>query len=140
MKVFPLQARAPRFRRHPARRLGMAVAIAAATACIAVAPNVFAAGDDGSASSSMSSSSSSSSTHSSTGTKIRDATITTKAKAELVGTNGLSAGDIHVKTRHGVVMLTGSVPEEQQRTQAVSVVRQIDGVQDVRDQLTIRPK
>jgi|GEM_PF-420552 len=140
MKVFPLQARAPRFRRHPARRLGMAVAITAATACTVVAPNVFAAGDDGSASSSMSSSSSESSSHSSTGTKIRDATITTKAKAELVGTNGLSAGDIHVKTRHGVVMLTGSVPDEQQRTQAVSVVKQIDGVQDVRDQLTIRPK
>ncbi|KVC23344.1 transporter [Burkholderia diffusa] len=135
MKVFPLQARAPRFRRRAAKRLGMAVAIAAATACTVVAPNVYAAGDDGTTSSSMSSS-----THSSTGTKIRDATITTKAKAELVGTSGLSAGDIHVKTRHGVVMLTGSVPDDQQRTQAVSVVRQIDGVQDVRNQLTIRPK
>ncbi|MBR8348435.1 BON domain-containing protein [Burkholderia ambifaria] len=134
MKVFPLQARAPRFRRRPATRLGMAVAIAAAVACTAVAPNVFAAGDDG-ASSSMSSS-----THTSTGAKIRDATITTKAKAELVGTSGLSAGDIHVKTRRGIVMLTGSVPDEQQRTQAVSVVKQIEGVQDVRDQLTIRPK
>ncbi|MBR8132272.1 BON domain-containing protein [Burkholderia ambifaria] len=134
MKVFPLQARAPRFHRRPATRLGMAVAIAAAVACTAVAPNVFAAGDDG-ASSSMSSS-----THTSTGAKIRDATITTKAKAELVGTSGLSAGDIHVKTRRGIVMLTGSVPDEQQRTQAVSVVRQIEGVQDVRDQLTIRPK
>ncbi|UEP32483.1 MULTISPECIES: BON domain-containing protein [unclassified Burkholderia] len=135
MKVFPLQARAPRLRRHPATRLGMAVAIAAAAACTAVAPNVFAAGDDGASSSSMSSS-----THTSTGAKIRDATITTKAKAELVGTSGLSAGDIHVKTRRGVVMLTGSVPDEQQRTQAVSVVRRIEGVQDVRDQLTIRPK
>ncbi|MGR3910273.1 BON domain-containing protein [Burkholderia sp. SR8] len=134
MKVFPLQARAPRFRRHPAKRVGMAIAIAAAAACTVVAPNVFAAGDD------ASSSSMSSSTHSSTGTKIRDATITTKAKAELVGTSGLSAGDIHVKTRHGVVMLTGSVPDEAQRTQAVDVVRKIDGVQDVRDQLTIRPK
>ncbi|RQZ05938.1 BON domain-containing protein [Burkholderia sp. Bp9031] len=135
MKIFPLQARASRFRRHPARRLGMAIAIAAAAACTVVAPNVFGAGDDGTASSSMSSS-----THSSTGTKIHDATITTKAKAELVGTSGLSAGDIHVKTRHGIVMLTGSVPDEQQRTQAVGVVRKIDGVQDVRDQLTIRAK
>ncbi|RQS14897.1 BON domain-containing protein [Burkholderia sp. Bp8998] len=135
MKVFPLQARATRFRRHPAARLGMAIAIAAATACTVVAPDVFAAGDDAATSSSMSSS-----THSSTGTKIHDATITTKAKAELVGTSGLSAGDIHVKTRHGIVMLTGSVPDEQQRAQAVGVVRKIDGVQDVRDQLTIRPK
>ncbi|MBK1820777.1 BON domain-containing protein [Burkholderia orbicola] len=135
MKVSPLQARSPRIRRQRALRTGMAVAIAAAAACMVVAPNAVAAGDDGTASSSTSSSS-----HSSTGTKIRDATITTKAKAELVGTSGLSAGDIHVKTRHGTVTLTGSVPDEQQRTQAVSVVKQVDGVQDVRDQLTIRPK
>ncbi|ABK13187.1 BON domain-containing protein [Burkholderia orbicola] len=136
MKVSPLQARPPRIRRQRALRTGMAVAIAAAAACMVVAPNAVAAGDDGAASSSTSSSSS----HSSTGTKIRDATITTKAKAELVGTSGLSAGDIHVKTRHGTVTLTGSVPDEQQRTQAVSVVKQVDGVQGVRDQLTIRPK
>ncbi|MBR8071660.1 BON domain-containing protein [Burkholderia cenocepacia] len=133
MKVSPLQARSPRIRRQRALRTGMAVAIAAAAACMVVAPNAVAAGDDGAASSSTSS-------HSSTGTKIRDATITTKAKAELVGTSGLSAGDIHVKTRHGTVTLTGSVPDEQQRTQAVSVVKQVDGVQGVRDQLTIRPK
>ncbi|AQQ31144.1 BON domain-containing protein [Burkholderia cenocepacia] len=134
MKVSPLQGRSPRIRRQRALRTGMAVAIAAAAACMVVAPNAVAAGDDATASSSTSSS------HSSTGTKIRDATITTKAKAELVGTSGLSAGDIHVKTRHGTVTLTGSVPDEQQRTQAVSVVKQVDGVQDVRDQLTIRPK
>ncbi|WP_321863775.1 BON domain-containing protein [Burkholderia cenocepacia] len=135
MKVSLLQSRSPRIRRQRALRTGMAVAIAAATACMVVAPNAVAAGDDSAASSSSTSSS-----HSSTGTKIRDATITTKTKAELVGTSGLSAGDIHVKTRHGIVTLTGSVPDEQQRTQAVGVVKQVDGVQDVRDQLTIRPK
>ncbi|MCA8154713.1 BON domain-containing protein [Burkholderia contaminans] len=132
MKAFPLQARSRRFRRRNAMRAGMAIAIAATTACAVIAPNAFAAGDDGAASTSSS--------HSTTGTKIRDATITTKAKAELVGTNGLSSGDIHVKTRRGIVTLTGSVPEEAQRTQAVSVVKQVDGVQDVRDQLTIRAK
>ncbi|KKL36121.1 transporter [Burkholderia contaminans FFH2055] len=132
MKAFPLQARSRRFRRRNAMRAGMAIAIAATTACAVIAPNAFAAGDDSAASTSSS--------HSTTGTKIRDATITTKAKAELVGTNGLSSGDIHVKTRRGIVTLTGSVPEEAQRTQAVSVVKQVDGVQDVRDQLTIRAK
>ncbi|MCA7884980.1 BON domain-containing protein [Burkholderia contaminans] len=134
MKAFPLQARSRRFRRRNAMRAGMAIAIAATTACAVIAPNAFAAGDDSAASTTSSSS------HSTTGTKIRDATITTKAKAELVGTNGLSSGDIHVKTRRGIVTLTGSVPEEAQRTQAVSVVKQVDGVQDVRDQLTIRAK
>ncbi|QFS41742.1 BON domain-containing protein [Burkholderia cepacia] len=133
MKVFPLQARSLRIRRHRAQRVGMAIAIVLAAACASIAPNVFAAGDDSAASSSTSS-------HSTTGRKIRDATITTKVKAELVGTSGLSSGDIHVKTRHGIVMLTGSVPDEQQRTQAVGVVKQVDGVQDVHDQLTIRAK
>ncbi|WP_412529694.1 BON domain-containing protein [Burkholderia lata] len=132
MKAFPLQARSLRFRRRNALRTGMAIAIAATTACAVIAPVAVAAGDDSAASTSSS--------HSSTGAKIRDATITTKAKAELVGTNGLSSGDIHVKTRRGIVTLTGSVPDEQQRTQAVSVVKQVDGVQDVRDQLTIRAK
>ncbi|AFJ89620.1 hypothetical protein MYA_5275 [Burkholderia sp. KJ006] len=133
MKVFLLQASAPRARRRAGTRIGMAIAVAAAAACTVVAPSAFAAGDDAA-------SSSASSSHSSTGTKIHDATITTKAKAELVGTSGLSAGDIHVKTRRGVVMLTGSVPDEQQRGQATDVVRKIDGVRDVRNQLTIRPK
>ncbi|MBN3831871.1 BON domain-containing protein [Burkholderia sp. Ac-20344] len=134
MKAFPLQDRSLRGRRRNAMRAGMAIAIAATTACAVIAPNAVAAGDDSATSTSASSS------RSTTGTKIRDATITTKAKAELVGTNGLSSGDIHVKTQRGVVTLTGSVPEEQQRTQAVSVVKQVDGVQDVRDQLTIRAK
>ncbi|NTX25550.1 BON domain-containing protein [Burkholderia cepacia] len=139
MKVFQLQARSLHIRRHRAKRVGMAIAIVAASACVTVVPDVFAAGDDSAASSSTSSTSSTSS-HSTAGRKIRDATITTKVKAELVGTSGLSSGDIHVKTRHGIVMLTGSVPDEQQRTQAVGVVKQVDGVQDVRDQLTIRAK
>ncbi|MBU9560708.1 BON domain-containing protein [Burkholderia multivorans] len=133
MKLNSLQARSPRLRDRRTRRIGLAIAVAAAT-CALAAPNVYAAGDD------SASSSSSSSSHSSTGTKIRDATITTKAKAELVGTSGLTSGDIHVKTRHGVVMLTGSVPDEQQRTMAVDAVKKVDGVQSVRDQLTIRPK
>ncbi|KVG67843.1 transporter [Burkholderia ubonensis] len=130
MKKFSLQACSPRPHRTRATRVAMAVAIAAAAVCTVVAPDGVAAGGDSAASSS----------HSTTGTKLSDATITTKAKAELVGTSGLSAGDIHVKTRHSTVTLTGSVPDAQQRTQAVSVVKQIDGVQDVRDQLTIRPK
>ncbi|WP_431228865.1 BON domain-containing protein [Burkholderia contaminans] len=136
MKAFPLQVRSLRIRRRNAMRAGMAIAIAATTTCAVIAPNAFAAGDDSAASTSTSTSSS----HTTTGTKIRDATITTKAKAELVGTSGLSSGDIHVKTRRGIVTLTGSVPDEQQRTQAVGVVKQVDGVQDVRDQLTIRAK
>ncbi|MBN3820476.1 BON domain-containing protein, partial [Paraburkholderia sp. Se-20369] len=74
------------------------------------------------------------------GAKIHDATITTRAKAALIGKEDVSSGDIHVTTRHGDVLLTGSVPDEQQRMTAVNLVKQIDGVQHVRDQLTIRAK
>ncbi|KUZ67558.1 transporter [Burkholderia ubonensis] len=132
MKKFPLQACSQRPHRTRATRVAMAVAIATATVCAVVPPDGIAAGGGGD--------SAASSSHSTAGSKLSDATITTKAKAELVGTSGLSAGDIHVKTRHSTVTLTGSVPDEQQRTQAVSVVKQVDGVKDVRDQLTIRPK
>lgn len=131
MKKFPLQACSQRPHRTRVTRVAMAVAIATATVCAVVPPDGIAAGGGDSAASSS---------HSTAGSKLSDATITTKAKAELVGTSGLSAGDIHVKTRHSTVTLTGSVPDEQQRTQAVSVVKQVDGVKDVRDQLTIRPK
>ncbi|MGZ2749501.1 BON domain-containing protein [Burkholderia stagnalis] len=130
MNARQLQAWADWLKRHPAKRLGAATAIAAAAFCAAAAaPNVMAAGDD-----------SGSSSQTSIGKKIHDATITTKAKAALIGTNDLSSGDIHVKTRRGSVTLTGSVPDAQQRTLAVSTVKQVDGVQAVHDQLTLRAK
>ncbi|KVM74890.1 transporter [Burkholderia stagnalis] len=129
MNARQLQAWKEWLKRHPAKRLGATAAIAAAAFCAGAAPGVMAAGDD-----------SGSTTHTSTGTKIHDATITTKAKAALIGTKDLSSGDIHVKTRGGVVTLTGSVPDEQQRTLAVDAVKQLEGVHSVRDQLTLRAK
>ncbi|RQS58414.1 BON domain-containing protein [Burkholderia sp. Bp8963] len=134
MNARQLQAWSAWLKRHPAKRLGMTVTITAAAFCAAASPSVMAAGDDGSASSSMSS------LAKTAGTKIRDATITTKAKAALVGTNDLKSGDIHVKTRNGNVVLTGSVPDLHQRTLAVNTVKQVEGVQEVRDQLTIRAR
>lgn len=129
MNARQLQAWAEWLKRHPAKRLGAAAAIAAAAFCASAAPGVMAAGDD-----------SDSTTHTTTGTKIHDATITTKSKAALIGTNDLSSGDIHVKTRRGTVTLTGSVPDEQQRTLAVNTVKQVEGVHSVHDQLTLRAK
>ncbi|RQS14076.1 BON domain-containing protein [Burkholderia sp. Bp8991] len=56
------------------------------------------------------------------------------------GKDNVSSGDIHVKTRHGDVVLTGSVPDLQQRMLAVNTVKQVDGVQHAHDRLTIRPR
>nr|WP_231756002.1 MULTISPECIES: BON domain-containing protein [unclassified Burkholderia] len=61
-------------------------------------------------------------------------------KAVLLATNDLSSGDIHVTTRRGAVQLAGTVPDERQRTLAVDVTKQVDGVKNVRDRLTVRPK
>ncbi|CAN0627882.1 hyperosmotically inducible periplasmic protein [Burkholderia multivorans] len=113
-------------RRHPARRLGAATAIAAAAFCAATAPRVMADED------------SPSSMHRTPGAVIDDSAITTKAKAALVSTDDLKSGHIHVRTRHGSVLLTGSVPNERQHERAVEVVKAVEGVQDVRDQLTVR--
>ncbi|WP_155697013.1 hypothetical protein [Burkholderia stagnalis] len=92
-------------KRYPGKRLGAATAIAAAAFC-AAAPGVMAAGGGNG-----------SSAQTTTGTEIYDVTITTKAKAALIGTNDLSSGDIHVKTRRGTVTLplTKSEPDERQR-------------------------
>ncbi|MEK6349437.1 MAG: BON domain-containing protein [Burkholderia sp.] len=80
-----------------------------------------------------------SATHSA-GAKMHDMTITTKAKAALVGTNGLASGDVHVSTRDGRVTLTGSVPDESQKPLAEQAVKSVDGVRSVQDQLTIHAK
>ncbi|CAN0626611.1 hyperosmotically inducible periplasmic protein [Burkholderia multivorans] len=118
-------------KRSPTRRGGLTAALAVAVAafCGATASVAAAVGDE-SGSLSLSTAT----------TKIHDAEVTTKVKAALLGTDNLSSGNIHVKTRDGDVVLTGSVPDGQQRTLAVNTTKQIEGVQHVRDQLTIQPK
>ena len=44
------------------------------------------------------------------GQHVDDATIKTKVKAELLSAKNVKSQHIHVKTRKGVVSLTGSVP------------------------------
>ncbi|MGZ2748129.1 BON domain-containing protein [Burkholderia stagnalis] len=121
----------PGLKCRAAMRPGATVA-AAAVACLVVVPGAMAAGDT--------SDTDASSLVAAVGREIHDATITTKAKAAMFGKEDLSSGDIHVTTRHGNVLLTGSVPDEQQHMAAVRIVKQIDGVQQVRDALAIRAK
>ncbi|WP_241484891.1 BON domain-containing protein [Caballeronia zhejiangensis] len=55
-------------------------------------------------------------------------------------TRGLKAGNILVVARGGVVTLAGSVPEAEQIELAVSVARAVNGVSEVRNDLTVRPE
>ncbi|WP_414444584.1 BON domain-containing protein [Burkholderia sp. 22PA0106] len=108
----------------------LAIALTAATAfCATASLDANAAASDEVASA----------THSA-GASMRDMTLTTKAKAALVGTDGLSSGDVHVSTKQGRVTLTGSVPDEAQKPLAVQAVKSVKGVRSVQDQLTILAK
>lgn len=60
-----------------------------------------------------------------------DSWITTKVKSELVGDTGKRGFDVHVKTLHGVVVLNGSLPSEQDVREVRDIARHVEGVRDV---------
>ena len=71
------------------------------------------------------------------GEHIDDSTITAKAKAELIGTKDVKASHVHVKTRRGVVSLTGTVPSAADKQRAQEIVEGISGVRSVRNRLKV---
>lgn len=73
----------------------------------------------------------------SVGQHIDDATITTKAKADLLAAKNVKSTHIHVKTLKGVVWLTGSVPSAEDKTAAAEVVQGVDGVSRVKNRLHV---
>ena len=60
-----------------------------------------------------------------------DTWITTKVKAELMATKGISSTDISVTTTNGAVTLSGVVDSKVQVDKAVAVTRAVKGVHDV---------
>lgn len=73
----------------------------------------------------------------SVGQHIDDGTITTKAKADLLAASNVKSTHIHVKTRKGVVWLTGSVPSADDKAAAGEVVEAVKGVTSVKNHLKI---
>jgi len=71
------------------------------------------------------------------GQHVDDATITTTAKAKLLAAKDLKSEHIHVKTRKGVVWLTGSVPSAEDRDNARQVVEGVTGVMSVKNHLKV---
>lgn len=67
-----------------------------------------------------------------------DAALTTKVKAALATDRTVRARDIEVETRDGVVQLSGFVDSEGARTAAVLRARSVNGVAEVRNDLSIR--
>jgi hyperosmotically inducible periplasmic protein len=71
------------------------------------------------------------------GQHVDDATITTKVKADLLAANNVKSEHIHVKTRKGIVSLTGTVPSAEDRDNAKQVVENVSGVTDVKNHLKV---
>lgn len=69
---------------------------------------------------------------------VSDTVLTTKVKAALAADRAVKAHDIEVETRDGVVQLGGFVDSEDARTAAVMRARSVEGVAEVRNDLSIR--
>lgn len=67
-----------------------------------------------------------------------DTVITTEAKGKLLAADNVPSMDISVKTEQGIVHLTGTVKSEDQKTKAENVVRSINGVKNVQNDLIVK--
>jgi hyperosmotically inducible protein len=73
-----------------------------------------------------------------TGRYLSDAEITAAVKTKLAADSGVHSMDVHVDTDKGVVTLTGSVPSDAEKTNAVHIARKTMGVKQVVDKLTVK--
>ncbi|WP_255990088.1 BON domain-containing protein [Chitinolyticbacter albus] len=71
-------------------------------------------------------------------TYIDDATITTKVKAALAADKQASALDVKVTTENGVVLLSGSVDTPDAGVRAIEIAAGVEGVKDVKSNLTVK--
>ncbi len=69
---------------------------------------------------------------------IDDSTITAKVKSALIDDDATKAGDINVKTRDGVVELSGFVSSEAQKAAATRVAQSVKGVKSVKNALSVK--
>jgi len=72
------------------------------------------------------------------GEKIDDGIVTTKVKAALLAESGVNSTDIAVVTRDGEVQLSGFVDDQAQIDRATQVVKGVEGVKNVINELSIR--
>ena len=70
---------------------------------------------------------------------VEDAWITTKVKADLMATKGVSGTAIDVDTKDGVVTLNGTVASRAEENKAVAVAKSIKGVMTVKSKLKVAP-
>jgi hyperosmotically inducible protein len=74
------------------------------------------------------------------GKEVTDSWLTLKTKMALLADERVSATDVKVATEKGVVALRGKVDSQEARQAAEEVARKIDGVKDVKNELTVVSK
>lgn len=72
------------------------------------------------------------------GRATKDTAITAKLKTKLAADDALSATDIHVTTKNGIVTLDGAVDNQAQIDLAGKVIKESDGVKGVVNQLKLK--
>jgi len=78
------------------------------------------------------------STRPSTGQMLDDSVVTAKVKAALIQDPVTKAHQINVETFKGEVQLSGFVDDNEARTRALQVARDIEGVKNVTDAMEVR--
>jgi osmotically-inducible protein OsmY len=73
------------------------------------------------------------------GERLDDTTITTRVRTAILNDPQVGARAIDVATQAGVVTLSGSVLDQAERQQAVTLARRVPGVAEVRDALEVSP-
>jgi osmotically-inducible protein OsmY len=77
-------------------------------------------------------------TRASTGEYIDDSAISTKVKTALHADEDVSGFQVNVETFKGVVQLSGFVDTAAQAQKAEHIARRVEGVEEVRNNLTVK--
>lgn len=74
------------------------------------------------------------------GQYVDDATITTKVKAKHAEDKMVSAMDVSVETKQGVVILSGEAKTRGEIQRAELLAKQVEGVKSVSNMIELKPK
>jgi osmotically-inducible protein OsmY len=77
-------------------------------------------------------------THESTGEYVDDSVITTKVKAKLADDDFFKSFQISVETYKGIVQLSGFVNSQRAVNKASEIVRTVQGVKSVKNDLIVK--
>jgi hyperosmotically inducible protein len=72
------------------------------------------------------------------GSFMDDSYLTSAVKTKLLGDTGLKAFHIHVVTKDRIVTLTGTLPTEALRDEAVRTAKSVDGVKEVVSEIEVK--